>query len=327
MFKLLVKIPGGFVEALQTFPFLHYLKDQYKDLELNIICEENVSWIFNFLPFRVRTFERPADKRSMIKTHHFCANLNVVFNIDLFIDLENSLNSAFIGWHFCSKDRIGLKRKWNHYLLSHSFEMNSEPNLEQLGFDLIERYKSEKIEDYKVLRKIVETEVVDEKVEKLFKEPEPPKYILLMISNLESFLSKKDFWKDLIDQFEDQHFILWTYANEAEISDLFTSIDFKNRIYLQKGNDVGSLLQIFTKVKAIITTEVWCEVLCSYLGLECFAFYDQNTQRPFLQRYKLKSNIVTINQNAGRLIEVEGVRKEIDGLGSAIDIIHERINL
>ena len=101
--KILVKCPPMHTDAFSVFPFLMALGERFPKAEINLLCEENSSVAFNFLPYRVRCFERPKKKMSLIQTHHFCANLNDLFNIDLFFDLENSFNSSFMGFNLCSK--------------------------------------------------------------------------------------------------------------------------------------------------------------------------------------------------------------------------------
>ena len=94
--KILVKVPPKKDELLQTFPFFINLYNEYPADEIYIICEEDCSPLFAFLPFKARVFERPKEKMDLIQTHHFVVNLHEVFNIDIFFDLENSFNSAFM---------------------------------------------------------------------------------------------------------------------------------------------------------------------------------------------------------------------------------------
>ncbi|RPJ78001.1 MAG: hypothetical protein EHM20_04945, partial [Alphaproteobacteria bacterium] len=98
--KILVKCPPGIENAFSTFPFFITLGEEYPKAEINIISEENCSLAYNFLPFKNHIFERPKEKLSFFETHHYCANLNDIFNVDLFFDLDNNFNSAFMGFNF-----------------------------------------------------------------------------------------------------------------------------------------------------------------------------------------------------------------------------------
>ena len=106
--KILVKLPRNNNDVFSSFPFLVTLSEEFPKAEINIIVEDNGSTALGYLPFKIKVFERPANKMSLIETHHYCANMNDIFNIDLFFDLENSLNSAFMGFNFIHTERLPL---------------------------------------------------------------------------------------------------------------------------------------------------------------------------------------------------------------------------
>ena len=119
--KVLVKCPDGSDKAFSLFPFMEVLSEEFPGAEIFTISEESDSFAFNFLPFKVKAFERPRDKKNFLKTHQYCANLHDIFNIDVFFDLENNFNSSFMGYNFRSTHRVGYETGWNKYFLNHNF--------------------------------------------------------------------------------------------------------------------------------------------------------------------------------------------------------------
>ena len=196
--KILVKFPRAELDAVNCLPFLVTLSEEFPKAEINVITEEGCSYILSFLPFKLRSYERPATKLSLIETHHYCANLHDVFNIDLFFDLENSLNSAFLGFNFRSKERVGYEVKWNKYLLTKRFPDQPMMPIEKKSMKLLELYLNKNLSDVRIA-KSKETGQQIESIEKLFKEPEPPKFIMVMLDNFASVSKQIDIWKSFFD--------------------------------------------------------------------------------------------------------------------------------
>jgi hypothetical protein len=66
--KVLVKCPDGSDKAFSLFPFMEVLSEEFPGAEIFTISEESDSFAFNFLPFKVKAFERPRDKKNFLKT-------------------------------------------------------------------------------------------------------------------------------------------------------------------------------------------------------------------------------------------------------------------
>ena len=150
--KVLVKCPPHLENAFLLFPFFMALSEEFPKAEINLICEEGTSLAYSFLPFKIRAFERPKDKMSLVQTHHFCANLHDIFNVDLFIDLENTFNSSFMGFNFRVKERVGYGVGWNKYFLTKNYMPVGNVGIEQLSLRLLELYSHKVFADLKISR-------------------------------------------------------------------------------------------------------------------------------------------------------------------------------
>lgn len=275
--KILVKCPPMPDDTYNTFPFLIALSEEFPSAEINLLCEENCSLAYNFLPFKIRAFERPKEKMSLAQTHHFCANLNDVFNIDLFFDLENTFNSSFMGFNFRAKERAGYGVGWNKYFLTKNFIDPGNISIEKKALKLLELYTGKIFQDIKVSRVRNDGQQI-EKIEQLFQEPEPPKFILVMLDNFKNVSKQAGMWMKFFDSFQNQKFIIWSQSDEDLISELFSSIDLgANNLYMHKGSMSKELVYLLNKVKGVVTNNFWSEGLCNYYGINSVTFFNTET--------------------------------------------------
>ena len=86
--KILIKTPYEKENVFEVFPLLHFLKAAYPESEINLLLDEENEYLFSFLEIEANFFVIRKEKRSLIGAHHFAANLNEVFNQDVFIDFE-----------------------------------------------------------------------------------------------------------------------------------------------------------------------------------------------------------------------------------------------
>lgn len=325
--KILVKFPKEKNDVMECLPFLITLSEEFPKAEINIIVEENCSLILNFLPFKIKVFERPATKLNLIETHHYCANLNDIFNIDLFLDLENSLNSAFMGFNFRAKERVGYEVKWNKYLLTKKFQDPTNLSIEKKAMRLLELYLNKDLKDVRI-SKMRESGKFIEPIEKLFQEPEPPKFIMIMLDNFPNVSKQIELWKKFFDCFQKQKFVIWSQEDEAVISDLFASIDLgHNDLYMQRGVEIKEMLYLFSKVRGVIANNIWAEGLCNYVGVDTISVYDQMIKFPSYDFFKYRPQRVVYYSESDVKYYILDEVKEWTTLNQFVDQIHLNFKL
>src|SRR5690606_7717329 len=100
-------------QTVLSFPFLQLLGTQEMD-ELFVITDQGNSILLDAfqegLSQKAHIFELPLNKRGIVGAHHYAMNLNDIFNIDRYIDLESSFGSTSLGVTFKAKERIGFER-------------------------------------------------------------------------------------------------------------------------------------------------------------------------------------------------------------------------
>jgi hypothetical protein len=320
--RILVKVPAKKEELFQTFPFFIALRVEFPEADVFIICEEDCSILFSFLPYRTRVFERPRDKINLMQTHHFIANLNEVFNIDVFFDLENSFNSAFMGFNCRAKVRVGFEVGWNKHLLTLSTPEIPGLPLEQQAIHLLEKYSKKDFKETRIFSEAVDLQVV-EKVEALFKEPEQPKFIMLMLYNLETTLKEIDLWKSFFDGFTGQKFVIWALDDQDAISEIFSEIDLgKNQLTMHTGWFAKEMTYLFSKVLGVVTNNAWCEALCSYYGVDCISLMAVAEPSSSYAFYRYKPRRIRYRPEVPLTFYHESEDREFESINAVIDYLH-----
>lgn len=326
--KILVKCPPLLEDAFNTFPFLIALSEEFPKAEINILCEENCSLAFHFLPFKHQVFERPKDKMSLIQTHHFCANLHDVFNIDLFFDLENSFNSSFMGFNFRSIERVGFGVGWNKYFLTQNFTTIENLSVEKKCIQLLELYSKKQFQDLKISRVRSEGFPV-EKIEQLFQEPEPPKFIMIMLDNFQTVSKQISMWTKFFDCFENQKFIIWSQNDEDLISELFLKVDIGvNNLYMHRGSSAKEMVYLLNKMAGVVTNNIWSEGLCTYFGVNAVTFFSHRSpQLPEYHYFYFKPQRFFIPEKGPIIYSFEKEGYELQEMNQIVDHIHLNFKL
>jgi ADP-heptose:LPS heptosyltransferase len=325
--KILVKFPKSLNDVISCFPFIVTMSEEFPKAEINIIVEENCSLAFSFLPFKVRVFERPKNKLSLIETHHYCANLHDIFNIDLFIDLEGTVNSAFMGYNFRATERVGYEVKWNRYLLTKRLPHQPQLSMERKAIKLLEFALDKNLSDVRISKNFESGQKI-ETIEKLFQEPVQPKFIMIMLDNFANVSKQIDLWKSFFDCFHDQKFVIWSMEDEGIISELFASIDLgHNNLFMQRGSSAKEMTYLFSKMKGTIVNNSWAEGLCNYFGIDFLAFYTQkeNWNEYYYFRFRPQRILFTPDEPI-RYYFLDEVR-EFTVMNQVVDQIHFNFKL
>jgi ADP-heptose:LPS heptosyltransferase len=321
--KILVKCPPGVENAFSLFPFLITLSEEYPKAEINLITEEKCSLAYNFLPVKMRFFERPKEKLSFFQTHHFCANLNDIFNVDLFFDLENNFNSSFMGFNFRSVERVGYDLGLNKYFLTKLFPPRKDDPIEVSSLKLLELYRERNFQDVRI-SKVSDEGLLIDPIEQLFKEPEPPKFIMIMLDNFQNVSKQIGMWTKFFDCFQNQKFIIWSQEDEDLISELFKSVDLgHNNLYMHRGINSKEMIYLFKRTKGAVTNNVWAEGLCAYAGVNALSFFTEPVSSlPQYQYFRMKPQRFLFSETSPIKYTYLDETREFEVMNHVVDRIH-----
>lgn len=320
--KVLIKFPREKDELFQCFPFVVALSEALPKAEINIIVEEGHLPMFSFLPFKVKAFQRPKHKANLPGTHQYCANLNDIFNIDVYFDLEGSFNSAFMGFNFRAKERVGYVEGWNKYLLNRTYPPMPALDLEARSLYLLEKFTTQNFSDLKIyVRK--DSSKPDEKLEALFSAPEAPKFILVMLNDFHSVVKEIEIWKQFFNCFENQNFIVYAENNQHAISEILHKMDSKNKMYMHYGDDYLVLKYLFSKVAGVVTNNLWAEGLSIFYGVDTLSLLDKNKTHPQYQYFRYKPNrVFHDSKKIESFKNAEGQEKSLEDINQLVDEAH-----
>ncbi len=320
--RILVKVPEKKEELFQVFPFLIVLQKEFPVSDVFIICEQGCSILFSYLPFNARVFERPKDKKDLLPTHHFVANLHEVFNIDIYFDLENNFNSAFMGFNFRANERVGYETGWNKYLLNQVFPDQPQLPMEKKSIALLEKYLKKDFQETKIFNEAVDLQIV-EKVEALFKEPERPKFVMIMLYNLETTIKEIELWKCFFDGFTDQKFVIWSLEDQDAISEIFSQIDLgKNQLTMHTGWFAKEMTYLFSKMLGVVTNNTWCEALCCYYGITCVSLMSEDNSSSSYQFFRFRPKRIRYNKEIPPIFSLEFDERKFESMNAVIDYLH-----
>lgn len=324
--KILIKIPRLEQKIFSCFSFLFFLTEEFPKAEINIIVESGDALAFKFLPFKVKVFERPKEKQSLVETHHFVANLHEVFNIDLFFDLEGTFNSAFIGYNFRSTVRVGFENGWNKYLLTNRFPPSREKSFEKIALELFENFFQKKLSAEKINHQIFHNQK-NEKIDQLFSAPEPPKFLMIMVDNFSQLTKNIEFWKEFFDHFHGQHFIIWSRNDEDIVSEIFAKLDLnQNKLFMHRGSIPSEICLLLKKVDGVITDNFWSEGLCLFHGIPVIAFIRSEDEEVIYSHFKEAPCRVIVDRGLPYLLKGEE-EKSLVVFNELIDFIHFEYHL
>ena len=295
--KILIKAPKSCEEKIASFPLLHAVKEEFPRSQINIICDEGDLNAYQWLPFAVNVYYLPMAKRSLFGIHHFAYNLLEVFNIDYYIDLENSFQSAFMGLAFRGRKRVGYINGRNRFFLTNKLQLDEglEQSVKFLNLlkPLAPSFKSETLR----IAKHADGELLNF----------PLKSKLLVIIEAQILRT------ELLSCFEQQKFVLWSWDASVEQGPL----SGKNEYEMITGPE--QLESAIHQAKGVITDMRWVANLVAYLGGTVFLITDLEGSTLFFEKRPI--HIVKKEQgfSAGE--------REIGSLNGLADFIYSELQM
>ncbi|MBT3585710.1 MAG: hypothetical protein HN509_12470 [Halobacteriovoraceae bacterium] len=318
MIKILIKAPLLEEDVISSFPFIHKVLEIFEEPQLNIICEQGQEGLFEFLPEKINVFPITKEQKNVFGIHKFANSTIDAFNIELFLDLEMTFLSAFIGHSFKAKERVSYVNSLNKLLLTQSFEAPSELRKDTYYLNLLENHLKTKFEHFKIVGNASE-----EPPENFFHAEEPGPFIMVVLENL---IEKSLFWEQLFNKFEEQRFMIWDFSASLEIQDFVKNLPSKNQYLYRKGSH-SEFSDIVIHSKGVLCNQIWCGQASSYLGVSSFIWTTQVGQVPFIEYFKTHPHLIEHDyENVSKIIGPEESSTPTD-LNQVVDYLHLQMKL
>ncbi len=282
--KILIFAPKESTELTATIPFFHVLHETYPDAQIQVIIPKDSEKYYQSFAFGIECFEYDDKELSLPSIHKYAVNKNEIINVDLFLDLEGTMKSCFLGFSFKAKNRVGFENGIHKFLLTHRVEPidSYRPDRKYLG--LLENFLEVSLSDKKVIG-------VEKVAKQMEKNPEElinlPPYFLIHANDL---LEQKEFWNDFFRFFDDQHFVVWFEPKLGEEVLLETEaflkkLDTENKYELRTGTD-EFFMKLLLHSKIYITENLIWTCFANYLGLDTYCLVSKATDIPFMEHFQ-----------------------------------------
>jgi len=322
MKTFLIKGPLTDQEVVSSFPLIHLIKECHPDAKISIVLDEGQNNLYNFLSFSVDVFFLPESRSNLIGVHHFAVNLLEVFNVDVFIDLENSLKSSFLGFSFKAKHKLGYKKGMNAIFLTHKLESDDKKlndNADEKFLKLFCSYINKDYLDYKVKTFLEKKSKLKEKKDR---------EILVVLSNTVDY--KNELLK-LFLEFEKKSFLI-SLINKVNLID---DGDFLKELRVQNSsnNFIAKNISTFTELQvgiiesALVITDIeWVGFISAYLGRDSFLLSRNNKDMPKFKYFESSPMRISF-ENGFIILNMEKENQKISDIKALVDFIHKFLDL
>jgi lipopolysaccharide heptosyltransferase II len=139
--KILVRLPNWLGDILMSLAFIDALNKVYPKCEIGIIVKKELRDIVSYYDNKTKIYEfSKAEFPGLLGTYRFGQWISKKYKYELFFCLPNSFSSAWMGFFTRSKIRIGYKKEFRDFLLTHSYRENADLHQVEKYVNLLNRF-------------------------------------------------------------------------------------------------------------------------------------------------------------------------------------------
>jgi hypothetical protein len=319
--KILIYVPKDLTELTAAIPFFHVLHESYPDAQLQAIATKYSQKFLKSFSFKIETFVYDDKEMGLPGIHKYAVNNHEIFNIDLFLDLEGTLKSSFLGFSFKSKSRVGFEKGVNKFLLTHRvLPIDSyRPDRKYLG--LLENFMECSFSG----RKVIGLERVELENEKNADELEKsPPYFLIHANDL---LEQKEFWNDFFRFFDDQYFVVWFdpelgEGKLEETSSFLKALESENKYELRTGTD-EFFMKLLLHSEIFLTEDLIWTCFANYFGKNTYCLVSKATDIPFMEHFERTAVLIEWKDGVPSKWIAEDSSQPIGTVDKLVNIFYE----
>lgn|GEM_PF-6639668 len=261
MKKILIKLPSKLEELASTWPFFELLCKEAKDDQIQVIYDELLAPWYEWPIQGLEAFKLSEKERSLLGVHKYSVRENDIFNIDIYIDLEGSLISAYMGYCFKAKQRFGVhSNAWAKIFYHHRVLTSQGQSLDARYVMILEKVLEQSFSEFKFIPSPAKLP----EVEDLFKTLNPRDCTLVVLNQLNE--ETIDFWGQFFNGFHSQKFILVGLEQTFALRDLHQELGPENEYYYELSFDFLRLRGLIELCSGVICDEIWLASLVSLMG-------------------------------------------------------------
>lgn len=287
-----IKLPFDLQERLLSFPFLHALREQYPESEIHFITPRKYIEVLNLLPFQAYYHEFDENEiENIFDTHRFSVN-SKIYNVDLFINLTNSLADASLGIGLKAKKRLGFSDGWKTIVLNEKTTRPVNHHLSEDFFSLLEAHTGKPFNQ--------RLKVISRDLTPIIKEWEGETFIAINLFPLLGVeINPK--WIEFFNLFENQNFVLFASEDEVKVQLLMKNfidkLPRKNKYFNFAHKSWIEIGKMLSQSNGLVTYNGPVATLSAYVGTRTLILYDREDPKRTGPFYFF-ADVVIINGDA-----------------------------
>lgn len=261
MKKVLIKLPAKLEELACVWPFFELLSEHALGDQVQVIYDEKLAPWHEWPVEGLDCFKLPQKDRSLLGVHKFSVRENDIFNIDIYIDLEGSLISAYMGYCFKAKQRFGVhSNTWAKIFYHQRVLATQGRSLDERYIMILEKVFEQSFEGYQLVPSSPQVPAQED----LFKTLNPRDCILVVLNQLNE--ETIDFWGQFFNGFSQQKFIIVGLEQSFALRDLHQELGPENEYYYELSFDFLRIRSLVDLCSGVICDEVWLASLIALMG-------------------------------------------------------------
>jgi heptosyltransferase-2 len=140
--KILVRLPNWLGDSVMSIAFIDALKKVYPEYKTDIIVRKELRDILSYCDNVNEIYEfSKAEFPGLRGAYRFGKMICKRYKYDIFFCLPNSFSSAWMGFFTGSKIRIGYKKEFRNFMLTHSYKENKDLHRAEEYVNLLNMFK------------------------------------------------------------------------------------------------------------------------------------------------------------------------------------------
>jgi lipopolysaccharide heptosyltransferase II len=280
--RILVRLPNWLGDVVMSFAFIDALRNAYPECVIDVIIKEELREIVSYYNNITEIIEFSKEKfPGLSGTYKFGKKISKQHKYDIFFCLPNSFSSAWMGFFTGSKIRIGYKKEFRNFLLTHSYKENTNLHRVEGYVNLLTSFKKIQISNISVT--LIKHTITSNLL------PKGKNLLLNINSEAESRKIPIEFAERLIigiiSKYELNIILTGGKKDILHMSQLECKLNLPNSVYNYAGKtDLLDLIKIVSEADYVMSTDSGIAHLANALSINTIVFFgagDENKTKPY----------------------------------------------
>jgi hypothetical protein len=298
--KFLILFPSEYKDIFEFFPLLFSIKENYPESEINILVEENDDHIA-LLPFQVKTYLIKEDDISLIMAGKLAHNFSDIFNITHYVNLRETIASAYLGRTFRAKYRIGYsdfktKLFYTHTIANDVCHYDDEKHLRPWS-----NFLDQDLSEYSIMDGSTSEN-----------------YFLFVLDSCKQDTSFYMLLEKIIKEFSEEAIFLWAGGDDKDHQSLIA--DFPNLKEISQLSK-SELAIHASKARGVITNVGWLARYSCLKDINHIFMVENEREIKHLKHFTSPLNLLKVNESGPSYYMGNDFEENINHPEEAVDLV------